>query len=66
MKELPHLVANNVISAQTATDIERYYAGKKDPENNMLLTVFGVLGGLLTGLGIILILPITGTIFPAR
>jgi len=54
-KELPQLVAHNVISAQTAADIERYYANKKVPESNILLSVFGVLGSVLVGLGIILI-----------
>jgi uncharacterized membrane protein len=55
LKELPQLVADNVISAQTAADIRQYYANKKVPESNLLLSVFGVLGSALVGLGIILI-----------
>jgi uncharacterized membrane protein len=55
LKELPQLVADNVISAQTAADIKQYYANKKVPESNLLLSVFGVLGSALVGLGIMLI-----------
>lgn len=55
IKELPELVNNNIISPQTATDIEKYYAAKKQPQGNLLLTIFGALGGILVGLGIILI-----------
>lgn len=55
IKELPELVTHNVISVQTAKDIENYYALKQEPQGNLLLTVFGVLGGILVGLGLILI-----------
>lgn len=55
IKELPELVANNVITASTAKDIENYYALKKEPPGNTLLTIFGSLGAILVGLGIILI-----------
>ena len=55
LKDLPELVENKVISPQTATDIERYYAARVNPQNNIMLTIFGVLGGILVGLGIILI-----------
>lgn len=55
LKELPELVINGIISSQTAKDIEDYYNSKKQPEGNVLLTVFGTLGGILVGLGIILI-----------
>ncbi|WP_169336030.1 DUF2157 domain-containing protein [Flavobacterium rivuli] len=55
LKDLPELVENNVISPQTATDIERYYAARVNPQTNIMLTIFGVLGGILAGLGIILI-----------
>ena len=54
-KELPELVANKVISAETARDIENYYAGKQDSGGNNMLTIFGALGGILVGMGIILI-----------
>lgn len=53
LKDLPELVENNVISAETAKDIEDYYALKKGSSNQLL--IFGALGAILTGLGIILI-----------
>jgi len=55
-KELGELVAHSIISTQTAQDIERYYAAKQQPANgNLLLTIFGIVGSALVGLGIILI-----------
>ncbi|MGQ2983544.1 DUF2157 domain-containing protein [Flavobacterium sp.] len=55
LKELPELVANDVITSDTAQDIESYYASKALPQGSSLLTIFGVIGAVLTGLGIILI-----------
>ena len=55
LKELPELVANKVITLQTAKDIENYYAARKEPQDNTQLTIFGSIGGILVGLGIILI-----------
>ncbi len=55
-KELPELVENEVISKDTATRIESYYKSKRNDNPNRLFTVFGVLGSILVGLGIILIL----------
>lgn len=55
LKELPELVANNVISPETAAVIEQYYTARREPQGNRLLTIFGALGGILVGLGIILI-----------
>lgn len=56
LKELPELVENEVISQDIASRIEGYYKSKQDSSPNRLFTVFGVLGSLLVGLGIILIL----------
>ena len=56
VKELPELVKNGVISKEVAARIEDYYVTKQDSAPNKLFTVFGVLGSLLVGLGIILIL----------
>lgn len=65
LKELPELISNNVITPQTAKDIERYYAIKKQPEGSTtLLTVFGGLGAILVGLGIILIFAHNWDTFP--
>lgn len=55
LKELPELVSNNIISPDTAKNIENYYASRKAPQDNNLMAIFGVLGATLTGLGIILI-----------
>jgi len=54
-KDLPELVANNIISPQTAKDIQNYYATRKEPQGNGMLSIFAALGGILVGLGIILI-----------
>ena len=56
LKELPELVKEEVISQDVASKIEKYYQSKQDDSPNRLFTVFGVLGSLLVGLGIILIL----------
>ena len=53
VKELPELVENNVITPEMAKAIEHYYADKKGGGNQLL--IFGGLGSVLTGLGIILI-----------
>lgn len=55
IKDLHELVAHKVITPQTATDIEKYYATRVSPQSNIMLTIFGVLGGILVGMGIILI-----------
>ncbi|MEH6535440.1 MAG: DUF2157 domain-containing protein [Psychroserpens sp.] len=56
VKELPDLVTNDVISQEIASKIEQYYLSKQENTPNRLFAVFGVLGSLLVGLGIILIL----------
>lgn len=55
-KELPKLVEANVISQSTADDILNYYSSSKQLSPNRLLVIFGTLGAILIGLGIILIL----------
>lgn len=54
-KDLKELNEANIISAETADNISRYYASKTGSNQNRLLVVFGVLGALLVGLGVILI-----------
>ena len=56
IKEVPKLVEANVISESTANDILNYYSAKKQPSQNRLLAIFGTLGAILIGLGIILII----------
>ncbi|MEL1246388.1 DUF2157 domain-containing protein [Flavobacterium sp. DGU11] len=64
LKELPELVVNDIITSDTAQRIEAYYASKKVPRENNLLTIFGVIGAVLTGLGIILIFAHNWDTFP--
>nr|WP_321235972.1 DUF2157 domain-containing protein [uncultured Psychroserpens sp.] len=56
INELSDLVNNDIISQEVASKIEEYYHSKQQNTPNKLFTVFGVLGSLLVGLGIILIL----------
>ena len=55
-KELEELVTAKVITPSVQEDIRQYYASLKEAQPNKLFAIFGVLGSLLTGLGIILIL----------
>lgn len=55
LEDLQSLVNQNVISEETATRIRSHYAAKQLGSSNRMLVVFGILGALLTGLGIILI-----------
>jgi uncharacterized membrane protein len=54
--DLPELVKAGVISEDTAAAIASYYNNKKEPSTNKLFVVFGILGAILVGLGIILII----------
>lgn len=55
-QEVGKLVEAQVISPEVANDIKNYYNSKSDTSPNRLFAIFGVLGSLLVGLGIILIL----------
>lgn len=54
--DIKKLLEAQVISPETASKIEAYYQSQKTNSPNRLFTVFGVLGALLVGLGVILIL----------
>ncbi len=56
IKDIAELVKAGVISQETANDIQKYYDQKGSAAPNRLFIVFGVLGAILVGLGIILIL----------
>jgi len=56
IKELPELVENEVISKEVSARISNYYASKITQSPNRLMLIFGVLGSLLIGLGIILMI----------
>ena len=53
--DIDTLVEAKVISNETASKIRTYYQNQHDQKPNKLLMVFGILGSLLVGLGIILI-----------
>lgn len=55
-KDLSELVNSDVITPETADRIQDYYEGKKGTSTNRLFIVFGVIGALLIGLGIISII----------
>ncbi len=54
--DIKELVEEQVISKGVASKIEAYYKTKQTDTPNRLFVIFGVLGSLLVGLGIILIL----------
>lgn len=56
LKELPELVEAHVISEDTAQKIAAYYNSKPNSSTNRLFIVFGILGALLVGMGIVLII----------
>lgn len=54
--ELDELVHAKVITHDTAQDIRRYYESGATANPGKLLTIFSILGAILSGLGVILIL----------
>jgi len=55
-KDLFELLTAGIIDQETAETIENYYLAKAGPPQSKLIIVFGILGSLLVGLGIVLIL----------
>jgi uncharacterized membrane protein len=53
--DIDTLVQAKVISSEVASKINTYYQSEQDQKPNTLMMVFGVLGSLLVGMGIILI-----------
>lgn len=56
LRALPELIAAGVIDVTTAERIRAHYDQQDGNAPNRLFVVFGILGGLLVGLGIVLIL----------
>lgn len=56
LNDIPELVREEVITPETADRIRDYYGRKVASSPNRLFIVFGILGAILTGLGIILII----------
>lgn len=55
-KDIPDLIKAGIISQETADRILAYYNNKAGKSTNKLFIVFGILGAMLIGLGIILII----------
>ncbi len=56
LKDIPELITAEVITQETAERIRNYYKNKGSQATNRLFVVFGILGAILVGLGIILII----------
>lgn len=56
LKDVNELVRAGVITDKEASKIREYYQEKAESPNNRLFIVFGILGAILVGLGIILII----------
>jgi uncharacterized membrane protein len=56
LKALPELIDAGILSAEKATEIRRFYEQQSGKSGNRLIVVFGILGAILVGLGIILII----------
>ena len=56
LKDLQELVKADVISQNTADNISDFYRKKGEESTNRLFVVFGILGAILVGLGIIMII----------
>lgn len=56
IKEIPELVEAEVISQETANKILYYYQHKGGQSQGRLFIIFGILGAILMGLGIMLII----------
>jgi uncharacterized membrane protein len=56
LKELPDLIRAQVITEETAQRIKDYYNDQPGQSSNRLFIIFGILGSLLIGLGIVLII----------
>jgi|26BtaG_2_1085354.scaffolds.fasta_scaffold00002_189 uncharacterized membrane protein len=55
-KDIPELIKAGIITPETAQQIQEYYKIKSGSTSNRLFIVFGILGAILVGLGIILII----------
>ena len=64
LKELRHLVDANVISEETAIQIQEYYRSRKTEPSNRFTIALSILGALLVGLGIVLVIAHNWDNFP--
>ncbi|MCB0762504.1 MAG: DUF2157 domain-containing protein [Flavobacteriales bacterium] len=64
LKNLEELVQDEVITSETADKITKWYADQHPPREARLLAIFGVIGAILIGLGLILIVAHNWDAFP--
>lgn len=64
LNNLDELLSHHVITNDEAIRIRRYYEQKPQPENNRLIIVFGILGSLLVGMGLVLIIAHNWDVLP--
>lgn len=54
--DIQKLLAEGIITEETAGKLEQYYAGRSEQSQSRLLAIFGVIGAMLVGLGLVLII----------
>ncbi|HET6540189.1 MAG TPA: DUF2157 domain-containing protein [Chryseolinea sp.] len=64
LKELSDLVNAQVITEETAERIKSHYTGQVSHSTNRLFIVFGILGALLVGMGLVLIIAHNWDVLP--
>jgi uncharacterized membrane protein len=64
LKELSELTQAQVITEETAQKITAYYNNQPNNSSNRLFIVFGILGALLVGMGVVLIIAHNWDILP--
>jgi uncharacterized membrane protein len=64
LKDLDELLSQHVITDDAAARIRNYYSQNPRPENNRLVIVFGILGSLLVGMGLVLIIAHNWDVLP--
>lgn len=64
LKDLDELLSHNVITDEEAARIRTYYSQKPQPTNNRLVIIFGILGSLLVGMGLVLIIAHNWDVLP--
>ena len=55
-KDIPELLKAGIITPETAEGIRQYYREKAGQSQNRLFIIFGILGAIMVGLGVILII----------
>lgn len=64
LHDLEDLLSHNVITDDEAARIRNYYNQKPQAPNNRLIIVFGVMGSLLVGMGLVLIIAHNWDVLP--